>query len=66
MFLIAWAIVGVENNVNWSWFLSLIRDDLNLGDEGGINIISDGHKGSLQAVADWLPDVEHRQCVRHI
>ncbi|GJY91146.1 hypothetical protein Tco_0506342 [Tanacetum coccineum] len=44
MFLIAWAVVGVENNVNWSWFLSLIRDDLNLGDGGGISIISNGHK----------------------
>ncbi|GKC33837.1 hypothetical protein Tco_1046221 [Tanacetum coccineum] len=44
MFPIAWAVVGVENNVNCSWFLSLIRDDLNLGDGEGINIISDGHK----------------------
>ncbi|GJZ29289.1 multidrug resistance-associated protein 5 [Tanacetum coccineum] len=44
MFPIAWAIVGVENNMNWSWFLSLIRDDLNLGDGRGINIISDGQK----------------------
>ncbi|GJS72558.1 hypothetical protein Tco_0705399 [Tanacetum coccineum] len=66
MFLIAWAVVGVENNVNWSWFLSLIRDNLNLGDGGGIDIISDGHKGLLQAVADWLPNAEHIQCVRHI
>ncbi|GKB95757.1 hypothetical protein Tco_0981894 [Tanacetum coccineum] len=44
MFPIAWAVIGVENNMYWSWFLSLIRDYLNLGDEGGISIISDGHK----------------------
>ncbi|GKC93437.1 hypothetical protein Tco_1158879 [Tanacetum coccineum] len=44
MFPIAWAIVGVENNQNWSWFLSLIRNDLNMGDGGGINIILNGHK----------------------
>ncbi|GKD16052.1 calcium/proton exchanger [Tanacetum coccineum] len=44
MFRIVWAVVRVENNVNWSWFLSLIRDDLNMGDGGGINIISDEHK----------------------
>nr|GEX51097.1 hypothetical protein [Tanacetum cinerariifolium] len=44
MFLIAWVVVGVENNVNWSWFLSLIRGDLNMGDGGRISIISDGHK----------------------
>ncbi|GJR01203.1 multidrug resistance-associated protein 5, partial [Tanacetum coccineum] len=46
MFPIAWAVVGVENNVNCSWFLSLVRENLNLGDGEGINIISDGHKGA--------------------
>ncbi|GJY37761.1 multidrug resistance-associated protein 5 [Tanacetum coccineum] len=62
MFLIAWAVVGVENNQNWCWFLSFLRDDLNLGDGGGISMISDGHKGLMQAVADWLPNAEHIQC----
>nr|GEX46093.1 retrovirus-related Pol polyprotein from transposon TNT 1-94 [Tanacetum cinerariifolium] len=60
MFPIAWAIVGVENNQNWCWFLSLIRDDFNLEYGRGISIILDGHKGLLQAVADWLPNAEHR------
>nr|GEY45419.1 hypothetical protein [Tanacetum cinerariifolium] len=32
------------------------KDDLNLGDRGGL----------LQAIADWLPNAEHRQCARHI
>nr|GEU42094.1 hypothetical protein CTI12_AA159120 [Tanacetum cinerariifolium] len=53
-------------NKNWSWFLSLIRDDLNLGDERGMSIMSDGNKGLLQAVVDWLPNVEHKQCAMHI
>ncbi|GKB37965.1 calcium/proton exchanger [Tanacetum coccineum] len=61
MFPIAWDVVGVENNQNWCWFLSLLRDDLNLGDGGGISTISDGHKGLIQAVADWLPNAEHRR-----
>ncbi|GJZ09902.1 multidrug resistance-associated protein 5 [Tanacetum coccineum] len=52
---------GFKNNVYWSWFLSLIRDDLNLRDGGGINIISARHKGLLQAVVDWLPNAKHRQ-----
>ena len=30
---IAWAVVEVENKVNWRWFLSLVRQDLGL--EGG-------------------------------
>ncbi|GKA39087.1 hypothetical protein Tco_0731638 [Tanacetum coccineum] len=61
MFLIAWVV-----NQNWCWFLSLIRDDLNLGDGGGISITSNGHKGLLQAIADWLPNAEHIQYARHI
>nr|GEU40707.1 hypothetical protein CTI12_AA105810 [Tanacetum cinerariifolium] len=44
MLQIAWDVVGVENNHNWCWCISLIRDDLNLRDKGGINIISDGYK----------------------
>ncbi|GJU08132.1 zinc finger, PMZ-type containing protein [Tanacetum coccineum] len=66
MFPIAWVVVRVENNQNWCWFLSLLRDDLNLGDGGGISMISDGHKRLIQAIADWLPNVEHRQCTREV
>ncbi|GKB79282.1 zinc finger, PMZ-type containing protein, partial [Tanacetum coccineum] len=32
----------------------------------GLTVISDGHKGLLEAVKIWLPDAEHRQCTRHI
>nr|GFA67358.1 hypothetical protein CTI12_AA105810 [Tanacetum cinerariifolium] len=61
MFLIAWSVVGVENKNNWCWFLSLLSDDLNLNDGAGLTVISDGHKGLLEAVKIWLPDAEHRQ-----
>nr|GEY37309.1 hypothetical protein CTI12_AA091940 [Tanacetum cinerariifolium] len=59
MFPIACAIVGVENNVNWSWFLSMVRDDLNLGGRG-IYIISYGHN------IYWSPNAKHKPCARHI
>ncbi|GJU77031.1 zinc finger, PMZ-type containing protein [Tanacetum coccineum] len=57
MFLIAWAVVGVENKNNWIWFLSLLSDDLNLNDGAGLTVISDGPKeyGSCEI---WLPDAE--------
>nr|GEV12170.1 zinc finger, CCHC-type [Tanacetum cinerariifolium] len=42
------------------------RDNLNLGDGGGLNMISDVHKGLIRAVADWLPNAENKQCTRHI
>ncbi|GKD53702.1 calcium/proton exchanger, partial [Tanacetum coccineum] len=64
--LIAWEVVKVENNENWCWFLSLLQEDLELGHETGITVISDSHKGLLDAVSDWLPNAEHKWCTRHV
>ncbi|GKC88698.1 splicing factor, partial [Tanacetum coccineum] len=66
MYHVAWAVVRVENKENWSWFLSLLHDDLNLNNGNSLTIISDSHKGLLSAVADWLPQLEHRKCTRHL
>ena len=44
MYLIAWAVVDVENKNNWCWFLSLLADDLNLHNGEGLTVISDSHK----------------------
>ncbi|GKB64869.1 hypothetical protein Tco_0921055, partial [Tanacetum coccineum] len=41
-------------------------EDLELGYGGGVTVISDGHKGLIEAVASILPDSEHMQCARHI
>ncbi|GJU25610.1 disease resistance TIR-NBS-LRR class family protein [Tanacetum coccineum] len=41
---VAWAIVTVENKDNWSWFLSLLGDDLDLPTGYGLTLISDQHK----------------------
>ncbi|GJT95496.1 F-box domain containing protein [Tanacetum coccineum] len=59
-------IVRVENADNWGWFLHLLHDDLSLNNKNGITIISDSHKGLIDAVNDWLPEAEHRKCTRHI
>nr|GEU56700.1 hypothetical protein [Tanacetum cinerariifolium] len=45
MYLIAWAVVRVENLENWGWFLALLHDDLKLKQGNGLTLISDGHKG---------------------
>lgn len=44
VFPIAWAVVDVENKSNWTWFLELINDDLDLQGGTGLVVISDGHK----------------------
>ncbi|GKE04779.1 hypothetical protein Tco_1396797, partial [Tanacetum coccineum] len=50
MYPIAWAVVDVENKNKWCWFLSLLADDLDLQDGLGVTIISDSHKGLIEAV----------------
>ncbi|GJQ97461.1 zinc finger, PMZ-type containing protein [Tanacetum coccineum] len=66
MYPIAWAVVRVENADNWGWFLHLLHDDLCLNDGTGITIISDSHKGLIDAVNDWLPEAEHRKSYMHV
>ncbi|GJS19595.1 hypothetical protein Tco_0448227 [Tanacetum coccineum] len=63
---IAWAVVSVENKENWSWFMQCLIDDLGIVDGEGLTIISDQHKGIIEAAKDVMPLAEHRQCARHI
>ncbi|CAH1436434.1 unnamed protein product [Lactuca virosa] len=65
IFPIAWAVVCVENKENWKWFLENLKDDLGMDNGFGIALMSDQHKGLLEAVKEILPTVEHRQCARH-
>lgn len=44
MWPIAWAVVQVKNRKTWSWFLSLLIKDLDIGDGQGWTIISDQQK----------------------
>lgn len=47
IFPIAWAVVEVEDNPNWLWFVQLLKKDLCLEEGADITIISDKHKVSL-------------------
>jgi len=63
---IAWAIVRVEDNEAWAWFVEKLKEDLDLGVGASFTVISDKQKGLINAVADLLPQAEHRHCARHI
>ncbi|KAI3495861.1 hypothetical protein L1887_38207 [Cichorium endivia] len=41
-------------------------DDIGGGQGSGITLLSDGHKGLLEAVKERAPNAEHRLCTRHI
>ncbi|GKA54903.1 pentatricopeptide repeat-containing protein [Tanacetum coccineum] len=63
---VAWAMVSVENKDNWTWFLELIAEDLEVPNGAGLTLMSDQYKGLIEAVKDVTPLAEHRQCARHI
>ncbi|XP_010682934.3 uncharacterized protein LOC104897696 [Beta vulgaris subsp. vulgaris] len=66
MFPICWAVVEAENNEAWKWFLENLKKDLpGFGGED-CTIISDQHKSIMHGVKTIFPDVEHRNCARHI
>ncbi|XP_057803272.1 uncharacterized protein LOC131018575 [Salvia miltiorrhiza] len=46
MYPIAWAVVEVENEACWRWFLSLLLEELGIRDENGFTLISDQQKNS--------------------
>ncbi|KAL3739543.1 hypothetical protein ACJRO7_020885 [Eucalyptus globulus] len=66
MFPIAWAIVEVESEASWTWFLTRLFIDLNVGTGEDWTFISDKQKGLMNAVSWLSPQAEHRNCARHI
>ncbi|KAL2251285.1 UNVERIFIED_CONTAM: hypothetical protein Sindi_2250800 [Sesamum indicum] len=65
-FPLAYAVVLSENKENWEWFLTLLKEDLNIIRDDAYTFISDKQKGLLPAFEKVLPGVENRFCVRHL
>nr|GEV28823.1 hypothetical protein [Tanacetum cinerariifolium] len=63
---VAWVVVNVKNKDNWTWFLELLLEDLDSSRGNGLTLMSDQHKGLMEAVKDVMQNAEHRQCARHI
>ncbi|KAI8535441.1 hypothetical protein RHMOL_Rhmol10G0174400 [Rhododendron molle] len=63
---VAYAMVEVEEEASWSWFLEHLKNDLQIPNQPTFTIISDKQKGLMNAIRDLLPCVEHRHCVRHL
>nr|XP_016505588.1 PREDICTED: uncharacterized protein LOC107823465 [Nicotiana tabacum] len=66
MLPLAWAVVEIENQHTWRWFVSILKADLELGDGTNLTMITDMQKGLQNAISDILPNFEHRMCARHI
>jgi transposase-like protein len=64
---LAFALVEGENNESWSWFLTLVRNEV-LGPGRSICMISDCHRGFLNDAKEPLegcPPLIHRCCTHH-
>ncbi|XP_016462495.1 uncharacterized protein LOC107785659 [Nicotiana tabacum] len=66
MYPIALAVIDQETKHSWSWFLSHLIQDLELGVGDGLTIMSDMQKGLVLAIQELLPNAERRMCARHI
>ncbi|XP_016164255.1 uncharacterized protein LOC107606740 [Arachis ipaensis] len=66
IFVIAYAIVDVENKENWKWFLELLLSDLGEYEAKNLCFISDMQKGLIPAVKELVPAVPHRFCIWHL
>ncbi|XP_074283613.1 uncharacterized protein LOC141608152 [Silene latifolia] len=62
---VVWAVVEVENSQSWTWFLTLLMEDLEKVDGEGLTITSDRQKGLLEALNRVTPKAEIRFCVDH-
>lgn len=46
--------------------MEILADDLHLETGLSVSLMSDQHKGLLEAVKEVLPEAKHRQCASHI
>ncbi|XP_019196362.1 PREDICTED: uncharacterized protein LOC109190352 [Ipomoea nil] len=66
IFPLAYAIVEGENKESWTWFLKLLKKDLDLVNHSNLTLISDKQKGLIPAFEEVFPEAIHRFCVRHL
>ncbi|XP_058217282.1 uncharacterized protein LOC131328349 [Rhododendron vialii] len=68
MYPMAWCVVENENKDTWTWFLTLMKMDLNIteANEHEWTFINDRQKGLLPAINENIVRSEQRYCAKHI
>ncbi|NP_001314695.1 uncharacterized protein LOC103647887 [Zea mays] len=65
MYPVAYAIFDKETNLNWKWFMTLLKRAI--GTPPGLTIHTDACKGLAYGVSQVFGDAaEHRECFRHL
>uniref|UniRef100_A0A803PTT7 MULE transposase domain-containing protein n=1 Tax=Cannabis sativa TaxID=3483 RepID=A0A803PTT7_CANSA len=65
MFPLAYAIVEKESTNSWTWFVQLLKEDLDVEDTGFFTFILDRQKGLEKALGTVYEGFEIQFCVRH-
>ncbi|KAH1090320.1 hypothetical protein J1N35_017577 [Gossypium stocksii] len=63
---VAFAIVESENKHSWFWFLELLQRNLEIDNSYNICFMFDKQKGLIEAISMLFPNVDARNCARHI
>ncbi|XP_062089370.1 uncharacterized protein LOC133795917 [Humulus lupulus] len=66
MYPIAYVVCEKENTNTWSWFLELLKEDLDIDRPSQFAMMSDRQKGLENAIASVFEGAEVRNCVRHL
>ena len=64
LFPVAYGVLETESEESWTWFLQNLRQVIGFPD--GLVIHTDACKGLEIAVEKVFPQVEHRECMRHL
>jgi hypothetical protein len=64
MYPVAYGFIDSETKDNWKWFMTQLYKVV--GDLPKLAICSDACKGLLNAVRDVFPQVDQRECFRHL
>ncbi|CAH1421024.1 unnamed protein product [Lactuca virosa] len=64
MFPVAYGVLEAENTKSWTWFLTSLKKAI--GTPNGLVISSDMQKGLELAITQVYPNIEHRECIRHL
>nr|XP_043621620.1 uncharacterized protein LOC122593291 [Erigeron canadensis] len=64
IFPIAYGVLESENTKSWTWFLESLKKAI--GTPNGLVISSDMQKGLEGAIIRVYPNVEHKECIRHL
>jgi len=72
LYPLAFAVVDAENDVNWLWFLTILRTRVlephasETLQNGSLVLLSDRQKGLIDRVASVFPGLPHGYCLRHL